>query len=135
MKKLFKHFLIILLTIGISNLYSAEKISDIKIEGLQRVDPGLIFNSIPFEINDDIDSVDFSRTLNLIYKTGQFKDVTIEREGSIIIISLREKPLLFELNFFGATTFQPEALTQALNSMNIASGLIVDESDLSRAEK
>ena len=135
MKKLFKYFLIILLSISISNLYSAEKISDIKIEGLQRVDPGLIFNSIPFEINDDIDSIDFSRTLNLIYKTGQFKDVTIEREGSIIIISLREKPLLFELNFFGATTFQPEALTQALNSMNIASGLIVDESDLSRAEK
>ena len=55
MRKLLKHFLIILLTIGISNLYSAEKISDIKVEGLQRVDPGLIFNSIPFEINDDID--------------------------------------------------------------------------------
>ena len=77
MRKLLKHFLIILLTIGISNLYSAEKISDIKVEGLQRVDPGLIFNSIPFEINDDIDSVDFSRTIKLIYKTGQFKDVTI----------------------------------------------------------
>ena len=135
MKKLFKYFLIILLTVGISNLYSSEKISDIEVEGLQRVDPGLIFNSIPFEINDDIDSVDFSKTLNLIYKTGQFKDVAIEREGSVIIISLREKPILFEINFYGTTTFQPDALTLALTSMNIESGLVVDESDLLRAEK
>lgn len=118
-----------------SLLLAAEKISDIKIEGLQRIDPGLVFNNIPFEINDDIDSIDFSKTISLLYKTGQFKDIAVEREGSVIIISLREKPILFELNFKGTETFQPEALSGALNSMNIASGLVIDESDLARAEK
>jgi len=131
LKKLF----FFLLFICSFSIHSAEKVTDIKIEGLQRVDPGLIYNSIPFDINDDIDSIDFSKTINLIYKTGQFKDVVIEKEGSIIIIALREKPILYELNFFGTESFQPENLTAALNSMNIASGLIVDDSDLLRAQK
>ena len=134
MKKLFL-FVFFYFFIFSSLLLAAEKISDIKIEGLQRINPGLVFNNIPFEINDDIDSIDFSKTISLLYKTGQFKDIAVEREGSVIIISLREKPILFELNFKGTETFQPEALSGALNSMNIASGLVIDESDLARAEK
>ena len=118
-----------------SSVMADEKISDIRVEGLQRIDVGLVFNSIPFEINDDIDSVDFSKTISLLYRTGQFRDVVVEREGSVIIISVREKPLLYELNFSGAELFQPEALTQALAGMNIASGLVIDEADLGRASK
>lgn len=116
-------------------IFAKDIISDIKIEGLQRIDPGLIFNNIPFEINDDINSINFSEVISLIYKTGHFKDVYIEREGSVIIISVREKPLLFELNFYGTEIFQPEALKDALSQMNIASGLVLDEADLARAEK
>jgi outer membrane protein insertion porin family len=116
-----------------TSLFSKEKIHDIKIEGLQRTDPGLVFNSIPFEINDDIDSVNFSKTISNLYKTGQFKDIAVEREGNIIIINVREKPILYELNFYGSKVFQPEALTSALSQMNITSGLIFDEVDLERA--
>lgn len=119
----------------ISSLFASEKITDIKIEGLQRIDPGLIFSSIPFEINDEIDSVDFSKTISLVYGSGHFKDVQIEREGSVIIISVREKPLLFEINFHGTEIFQPDALIKALAQLNISSGLVLDESDLSKAEK
>jgi len=135
MKKSFLLFLFTIIFLSSLTINAAGKIKDIKIEGLQRIDAGLIFNTLPFEINDDFDEIDYSRAISLIYKTGQFKNVTIERLGQDILISLREKPILFELNFYGAETFQPDALTEALNSMNIASGLIVDESDLARAEK
>lgn len=135
MNKFFKYFFLISTLLFSVLILASEKITDIKVEGLQRVDPGLVFNSIPFEINDEFKSVDFSKTINLLYQTGQFKDVVIERLGNEIIISLREKPLLFELNFHGTKSFQPEALTQALNSMNISSGLIIDDSDLSQAQK
>jgi outer membrane protein insertion porin family len=133
MKKIFLTIFIFLSLA--STLIAKEKITDIQVEGLQRIDVGLVFNSIPFEINDDIENVDFSETINLLYKTGQFRDVTVERVGSVIIISLREKPLLFKLNFFGTEMFQPEALEKALVQMNIASGQVLDESDVSRAEK
>jgi outer membrane protein insertion porin family len=71
----------------------------------------------------------------LIYKTGQFKDVIIERRRFCNYNLSERKTILYELNFYGAETFQPEALTQALNSMNIASGLIVDDVRSSRAKK
>ena len=46
------------------------RVSDIRVEGLQRIDPGLIFNNIPFEINDRIAEIDFSKSIGLIFKTG-----------------------------------------------------------------
>ena len=130
-KKIFCIFFILLSF----NVNASNNISDIQIEGLQRVNAGLVFNNIPFEIGDDINEINFSQTISLLYKTGQFKDVTIEKKGTVIFISLREKPLLFELNFYGTSLFQPEALTAALNQMNISSGLVLDESDIERAKK
>lgn len=134
MKIFFKYFFTLFFLVFSTYLFSIEKISDIKIEGLQRVDPGLVFNNLPFEINDDFDSIDYPQVINLLYKTGQFKDITVERINNDLIISLKEKPLLFKLDFHGTEIFQPEALTQALNAMNIASGLVIDEADLARAQ-
>jgi len=111
------------------------RVSDIKVEGLQRIDPGLIFNNIPFEIDDLIEDIDFSKSISLIYKTGQFTDVAIEREGQVIIISVRERPIINEINFHGTESFQPEALKTGLSLMNLASGLIFDNGDITKAER
>ena len=119
------------------NSYSQEdiRVSDIKVEGLQRIDPGLVFSNIPFEIDDEVSSIDFSKTISLLFKTGQFKDVSVEREGSVIIISVSERPVIYEINFYGTETFQPERLIEGLAFMNIGSGLIFDKSDLVKAEQ
>ena len=121
--------------LSISFVFAETKISDIKVEGLQRVDAGLVFNNLPFEINDPLESINFSKAISILYKTGQFKDISIEQEGSIIIVSVRERPLIFEINFSGTEMFQPEALKTALSQMNITSGLVFDESELAKAEK
>ena len=110
-------------------------ISDIKIEGLQRVDPGLIFNNIPFEINDPVEDVDVSSTIKLLYKTGQFKDISLEQEGSKIIIIVNEKPVISELNFIGVEAFQDDKLKIGLSQMNVASGLVFDKTDLKKVEQ
>jgi len=130
-------FLLSFLLVFTFNSYSQEQIrvSDIKVEGLQRIDPGLIFNNIPFEIDDEVNSIDFSKTISLLYKTGQFKDVSVEREGSVIIISVSERPIIYELNFYGTETFQPERLKEGLAFMNIGSGLVFDKADLVKAEQ
>lgn len=134
MKK-YLSFLLITVLFPLSLIADSLLVSDIKVEGLQRIDPGLVFNNIPFEINDPIDEIDFSKSISLIYKTGQFKDVVIEREGSVVIISVRERPIINEINFYGTETFQPESLTQGLSMMNLASGLVFDSGMLAKAEK
>ncbi|MDC0422709.1 outer membrane protein assembly factor BamA [Methylophilaceae bacterium] len=119
------------------NSYSQEEIrvSDIKVEGLQRIDPGLIFGNIPFEIDDEISSIDFSKTISLLFKTGQFKDVAVERQGSTIIISVSERPIIYEINYYGTEIFQPENLNEGLAGMNVGTGLVFDKADLVKAEQ
>ena len=73
-------FLIFFLLFFSSSVFSVEqtRVEDIKIEGLQRVDPGLVFDNIPFEVNDVISEINFSQSIKLLYRTGQFKNITIE---------------------------------------------------------
>jgi len=130
-------FLLSLLLIFTFNSYSQEEIrvTDIKVEGLQRIDPGLVFGNIPFEIDDEISGINFSKTISLLFKTGQFKDVSVEREGTTIIISVSERPIIYEINYYGTEIFQPERLNEGLLGMNIGTGLVFDKSDLVKAEQ
>ncbi len=133
-----KKFLLTIFLILISfSAYTAEDtlISDIKIEGLQRVEPGLIFSNLPFEVNDSIEDIDVSLTIKLLYKLGQFKDISLEQEGSKIIIIVNEKPIISELNFYGVEAFQDDKLKIGLSQMNIAAGLVFDKTDLKRVEQ
>ena len=70
MKKL---FLLLLLFASISLPISAEEtyISDIKVQGLKRVDPGLVFDNIPFEVDTPINEANFSEAIQLLYKMGK----------------------------------------------------------------
>ncbi len=133
-----RKFLLTLLLILISiSAYSANNIliSDIKIEGLQRVEPGLVFSSLPFEVNDPVDGIDVSSTIKILYKTGQFKDISLEQEGSKIIIIVNEKPVISELNFYGVKAFQDDKLKIGLSQMSVAAGLVFDQTDLKRVEQ
>ena len=134
MKRLLLTIFIILMNFSVFAEKSA-LISDIKIEGLQRVEPGLVFNNIPFEINDPIGAVDVSSTIKLLYKTGQFKDISLEQEGTQIIIVVNEKPVISELNFFGVEAFQDDKLKIGLSQMNFAAGLVFDKTDLKKVEQ
>ena len=133
-----RKFLLTIFLILISfSAYTAENtlISDIKVEGLQRVEPGLIFSNLPFEVNDSIEDIDVSLTIKLLYKLGQFKDISLEQEGSKIIIIVNEKPVISELNFYGVEAFQDDKLKIGLSQMNIAAGLVFDKTDLKRVEQ
>ena len=133
MRKLLLTLLFIL--ISFSATCEEALISDIKIEGLQRVEPGLVFSNLPFDVNDPLDEIDVSSTIKLLYKTGQFKDISLEQEGSKVIIIVNEKPIISELNFFGVKAFQDDKLKIGLSQMNVASGLVFDKTDLKRVEQ
>ena len=132
-----KNFLltIILALITFSTYAEELLVSDIKIEGLQRVEPGLVFSNLPFEVNDPIKSVDVSATIKILYKTGQFKDISLEQEGGKIIIIVSEKPVVSELNFYGVEAFQDDKLKIGLSQMNVSEGLVFDKTDLKKVEQ
>ena len=131
-----KIILVFLLTVSIILPVSAEdiSISDIKVQGLKRVDPGLIFDNIPFEVETPIDEANFNEAIQLLYKTGQFKNISIDLEGSIVIISVNEKPLISTITFHGADAIQPDKIKEGMLQMDLGEGLLFNEPTLKRVE-
>ena len=133
MKKVILTFLLI---VSIILPVSAEEISisDIKVQGLKRVDPGLVFDNIPFEIDTPINEANFSEAIQLLYKTGQFKNISIDLEGSVVVISVNEKPLVSTITFHGAEAIQPDKIKEGMLQMNLGEGLIFNEPTLKRVK-
>ncbi|MBT5166320.1 MAG: outer membrane protein assembly factor BamA, partial [Nitrosomonadales bacterium] len=131
-----KIILVFLLTVSIILPVSAEdiSISDIKVQGLKRVDPGLIFDNIPFEVETPIDEANFNEAIQLLYKTGQFKNISIDLEGSIVIISVNEKPLISTITFHGADAIQPDKIKEGMLQMDLGEGLLFNEPTLKRVK-
>ena len=132
-----KIFLLLLLFASISLPISAEEtyISDIKVQGLKRVDPGLVFDNIPFEVDTPINEANFSEAIQLLYKTGQFKNISIDLEGNVVVINVNEKPLVSTITFHGADAVQPDQIKEAMLQMNVGEGLIFSEPQLNRVKK
>ena len=64
-------------------LHSAEAfvIQDIRVEGLQRISAGTVFNYLPIKIGQRLEPGDSADVIRALYKTGFFRDVRLEREG------------------------------------------------------
>ena len=131
-----KIILIFLLFVSVILPTYAEEsdISDIKVQGLKRVDPGLVFDNIPFEVNTPINEANFSEAIQLLYKTGQFKNISIDLEGSVVIISVNEKPIISTITFHGAEAIQPDKIKEGMLQMNFGEGLLFNEPTLKRVK-
>ena len=131
-----KIILIFLLSVSIILPIFAEDttISDIKVQGLKRVDPGLVFDNIPFEVDTPINEANFSEAIQLLYKTGQFKNISIDLEGSVVIIIVNEKPLVSTITFHGADAIQPDRIKEGMLQMNLGEGLIFSEPSLKKVK-
>lgn len=113
----------------------AQIIEDIKIKGLQRVEPGVIFDSIPFEIGDDIDDIDPSQIIKYIYKSGQFRDVSVEYDAGNLLVVVSEKPIIASIDFIGNEIIQEDKLREGIRQVNLYEGAVFDKQVLVNLEK
>jgi len=127
--------LFLLLTLIYSFSVNAEIVKDIKIKGLQRVEAGVIFDSIPFDIGDDLDSIDSSEIIKFIYKSGQFRDVFVDYEDGVLLVSVSEKPVIASIEFKGNDILQTDKLREGIRQVNLYEGAVFDKQVLSTLEK
>ena len=62
-------------------------VNDIRISGLQRVSAGSVFAEMPIAIGDTVDTYSLQIVAKTLFKTGQFDDIQIGRDGNILINS------------------------------------------------
>ena len=112
----------------------AEIVEDINIKGLQRVEPGVIFDSIPFDIGDDVKDINPSDIIKYVYKTGQFRDVSVEFDNGVLTVVVSEKPIISSIEFNGNQLIQEDKLREGIRQVNLYEGAVFDKQVLSNLE-
>ena len=99
-------------------------ISDIRVEGLQRVSAGTVFAAIPVNVGDNLTESDMRIVVRQIFQTGSFDDVKIGRDGSIMVIIVKERPAIDSLEIEGNKAIKSEALLEGLSKSGLSEGEI-----------
>ncbi|RQW26000.1 outer membrane protein assembly factor BamA [Rhodobacteraceae bacterium CH30] len=108
-------------------------IKDIKVEGLQRTEPGTVFSYLPVKVGDTFDSQKAADAIKALFATGFFNDVRVEHEGDVVIVAVAERPVVAQLTVEGAKEFDKEQLKKALKENGLADGRIFDQALLDQA--
>ena len=110
-------------------------VKDIRVEGLQRTDPGTVFASLPFRIGDSYTDDKGAAALRALFATGLFKDVRIEIEDQVAVVIVDERSIIGSVNFVGLKEFDKDPLTKSLRDAGIGEGLPFDRALIDRAEQ
>ncbi|MFM2276345.1 MAG: hypothetical protein RL211_2217 [Pseudomonadota bacterium] len=110
-------------------------VRDIRVEGLQRVEAGTIFSSLPVRVGDTYDDEKGTSAIQSLFGLGVFKDVRIEVNGDILVVIVEERPTVADVEFAGAKEFDKDILKKALRDVGLADGRPFDKALVDRAEQ
>lgn len=110
-------------------------VKDIRVEGLQRIAAGTVFNYLPVKVGDTLTEAGAQEAIKALYKTGFFKDVRLERQGEILIVSVAERPSIASFRITGTREFPQDDLKKSLKETGLAEGRIFNRSLLDRVEQ
>lgn len=111
---------------------SSFTVSDIRVDGLQRIGAGTVFTYLPVERGDAVDSTRISDAVRALYRTGFFEDIQVARQGDILVFTVSERPAINRLTLTGNKDIKTEDLTKGLNEIGLSEGETFDRLDLDR---
>ena len=111
------------------------KVQDIRIEGLQRVEPGTVFASIPVRVGDEYTDEKGAAAIRSLFSLGLFTDVLLEATGNVLVVVVQERPTIADVDFSGAREFDKEALKKSMRDVGLADGRPFDKALADRAEQ
>ncbi len=105
-------------------------VGDIRVEGLQRISEGTVFNYLPINIGDKLDLQRVREGIRALYKTGFFRDIQFRRDGNTLIIAVLERPSIESFEITGNKLIKTEDLQKSLRGVGLAAGKTFDRSVL-----
>jgi outer membrane protein insertion porin family len=119
--------------IALAQVESADSsftVGDIKVEGLQRISEGTVFNYLPVNIGDHLTTQRVREAIRALYATGFFRDVELRREGNTLIVVVLERPSIESFTISGNKDIKTDELQKSLRNIGLAPGKIFDRSVL-----
>ena len=110
-------------------------VKDIKVEGVQRLSPGTVFNYLPVTIGDRFDQEKSRTAIRALFKTGLFNDVSLEQNNNVLIVHVVERPAIDSIEIKGNSDIKSEDLIKALKGIGLAEGQVFNKQLLDKIEK
>ncbi|MFT5111672.1 MAG: outer membrane protein insertion porin family [Parasphingorhabdus sp.] len=132
MQKMFPWLFLFLCVSLSSQAQDSFTISDIQVEGLQRISPGTVFNYLPVKVGDELDASLSKDAVKALFKTGFFTDVELRQQGSILVVQVQERPSIASITLKGNKDLRDEALEEGLTNAGFSEGRIFNQSLLDK---
>ena len=126
--------IIILLLLSSTAYAESFVIKEIRVEGLQRLSAGTVFNYIPLKAGDEMTDKDAKSIIRALYKSKYFNDVGVEAEDGVLIINVSERPAISSIEFVGNKDLGSEDLSRSLREIGFSEGQVYDKAMLERVE-
>ncbi|MGH8620945.1 MAG: outer membrane protein assembly factor BamA [Burkholderiales bacterium] len=110
-------------------------IRDIRVEGIQRTEAGTVFSYLPVRVGDTLTDERAAQAIRALFATGFFRDVSLEREGEVLVVVVHERPSIAQIEFAGLHQFEKDQITSGFRQIGIGEGRILDRGLLERAEQ
>jgi outer membrane protein insertion porin family len=110
-------------------------VRDIRVEGIQRIEAGTVFSYLPVKVGETMTSEKATQAIRALFATGFFKDVSLEAEGDVLVVVVRERPSIAQIEFTGMREFDKDTVLKALRQIGLTDGRVFDRSLLDRAEQ
>ena len=111
------------------------KVQDIRVEGLQRVEPGTVFASMPLRVGDDYNDDKGAAAIRALFGLGLFKDVRLEAVGGVLVVVVEERPTIADVDFVGSKEFDKDLLKKTMRDIGLTDGRPYDKALTDRAEQ
>lgn len=135
--RIYHSFYALLLCAVFMPLQAAEEfiIQDIRVEGLERITPGTVFNYLPMRVGDRFDDSRSSEAVRALFKTGFFDDVRLERDGNVLVFLFKERPAIGSIQMSGNKDVKTEDVLESLKQFGFAEGRVFVQAQLDQVEQ
>lgn len=106
------------------------EIEDIRIEGLQRVSPGVVLGVLPVDVGDTLTESGSALIIRALFDTANFDDVQVGRDGAVMVISVVERPFINDIEVSGNKAIRTEDLLEGLRDQGLSGGQVLKRAAL-----
>ena len=110
-------------------------VRDIRVEGLQRIEAGTVFASLPLRVGDRYTDDKGAAAIRSLFALGLFKDVRLETQGDVLVVVVQERPSVASVEFIGLKEFDKDVLVKALKDVGLSEGRPFDKAVADKAEQ
>ncbi len=131
------HFLLLTALLAFQSAKAEEQflVENIKVNGLQRISAGTVYNYLPINVGETFILAKAGAAIRALFKTGFFKDISLEKEGSTLVVSVVERPSIAKIIFDGNKDLSSDDLTKALKKIGLAEGKVFNRQILDKVEQ